>query len=120
MKNVIFEPWEDDLKHVSLRRISALEGVDQKTILRRVRQRKFPKPDGGSDEPWWLSFTYRRFQAAQSRPGSASVQTARGSAALLKVWQEYWSVYTDDDPFAGGIPSKSTARYVRLRDRGEY
>lgn len=101
MKNVIFEPWEDDLKHLSLRRISTLEGVDQKTILRRVKHGKFPKPDGGSDEPWWLSFTYRRFQAARSRPDSASARTARGSAALLKVWQEYWGVDNDFDSEAG-------------------
>jgi hypothetical protein len=119
MKSFILDPWEDDLRHLSLNQIAQLEGEDQQTILRLVGKGRFPKPDGGGSKPWWLSFTYRLFQAARCRPGSASARSLRGYAALLKVWQEYWSVYTDDDPFAGGIPSKSTTSYMRLRDRDE-
>jgi predicted DNA-binding transcriptional regulator AlpA len=47
MKNFIFEFWEDDLKHLSLRQIAKLEGLDQQTILDLVAKGKFPKPDGG-------------------------------------------------------------------------
>jgi hypothetical protein len=96
VKDFILDPWEDDLQHLSLRRIAQLEGEDQTTILDRVTKRQFPKPDGGTDKPWWLSFTYRRYRAKLSRPGSTAATTARGHAALLEVWQEYWGVDVDD------------------------
>jgi predicted DNA-binding transcriptional regulator AlpA len=101
----ILDPWEDDLEHLSLKEIAELEGVDQRTILRLVGQRRFPKPDGGRKAPWWLSHSYRRFQAARSRPGSASASTPRGHAALLKVWQEYWSVNAGEDVQASVVES---------------
>jgi hypothetical protein len=40
---------------------------------------------------------------------------------LLKVWQEYWDVLdTTEDPFAGGVPSKSTIKYMNVRDGYEW
>jgi hypothetical protein len=31
VKNFILHPWEDDLKHLRLRQIAKLEGLDQQT-----------------------------------------------------------------------------------------
>jgi hypothetical protein len=115
-----FGSGEDDLERLSLRQIANLEGVDQQTILDFVRKRKFPKPDGGGTNPWGEFFTYRRFQAERSRPLRASAASPRGYAALLRAWQKYWRVDTDNDPFAGGVASKSTAKFMMsLRDRDE-
>jgi hypothetical protein len=103
MEDVYFEPWGSDGNPLSLSEVAEREGLDQQTILQLVEEGEFPEPDSGGSNPYWLSLTYRIFKAELSRPGSASAATPRGHAALLKMWQEYWDVYPDDDTFAGGV-----------------